>query len=155
VVIHHERAGGMLGETALFAGTPYPASAVAAEPTTCRLLPAERVMALLASDPAIATFFLRRLAERLTLVIGRLDSLSRVSVAVRLATHLRGRPGAGDGQPVTLGMTQRELAQELGTVREVVVRELRRLVRRGVLQPAGRGCYRVADPALLATIAGH
>jgi CRP/FNR family transcriptional regulator len=145
----------MLGETALFAGTKYPASAIATEPTVCRLLPTARLSSLLREDPDTARFFLRRLAERLTRVIGRLDAMSRMTVAVRLATHLMGREAASAGGTISLGMTQRELAEELGTVREVVVRELRRLVRRDVLASAGRGLYRVVDPSSLATIAGN
>ncbi len=142
VVLHHEGPGGMLGETALFGGTPYPATAIASEPTTCRSLPATRVWQLLRDDAGAARFFLRRLASRLGEVIGRLDDQGRLSVAERLERHLRGRPGASAGEAISLGMTQGELAAELGTVREVVVRELGRLRRDGVLEAMGRGLYR-------------
>ena len=46
---------------------------------------------------------------------------------------------------ITLGATQAEVAEELGTVREVVVRSLRELREEGVLTSAGRGGYRVLD----------
>jgi CRP-like cAMP-binding protein len=72
---------------------------------------------------------------------------------VRLARHLMERPGAGQGRRVSLGMTQEELAAELGTVREVVVRELRRLGERGLVASGGRGLYRVVDAAALRAIA--
>lgn len=148
VVLHHERPGGMLGETALFGGFPYPATAIATEPTTCLLLPRARVMRLLVDEPAAAAFFLRRLATRLHGVIARLDQVTRDSVAARLARHLSER-AAGSTGPVSLGMTQAELAEELGTVREVVVRELRRLVSAGIIASASRGLYRVVDPERL------
>lgn len=152
-VLHHEGPGGLLGETALFGGTPYPASAIATEPTTCRHLAEARVMALLRDDPDAAAFFLQRLAVRLRGVISRFHSLSQTSVAIRLARHLLVQPGATSGRRVSLGMTQAELAAELGTVREVVVRELRHLVRRGLVASGGRGLYRVVDPAALQAIA--
>ncbi len=152
VVLHYEGPGGMLGETALFGGTPYPATAIASEPTVCHLLPADRVWRLLADDPEAAAFFLRRLATRLHGVITRLDGVSRSSVAARLARHLLERPGAREGQIVSLGMTQVELAEELGTVREVVVRELRQLRSAGLVGSAGRGLYRVRDPEALAAV---
>jgi CRP/FNR family transcriptional regulator len=145
VVVHHEGPGGLLGETALFGGTTYPATAVASEPTTVRLLPSAHVWQLLRDDPEAAAFFLRRLAERLGGVIRRLDEISQRSVADRLLAHLAARPGASLGDPVSLGMTQQELAEELGTVREVIVRELRRLVQAGVITPCGRGLYVVAN----------
>jgi DNA-binding transcriptional regulator LsrR (DeoR family) len=44
-------------------------------------------------------------------------------------------------------MTQQALAEELGTVREVVVRELRRLKKEQLLVPAAAG--RIPDPAAL------
>lgn len=140
VVLHHEGPGGMLGETALFGGFAYPASAIASEPTVCRLLPRGDVMRLIADEPTAAEYFLRRLAQRLHGVIARLDP---ASVSERLTRHIMARPGAMDGRIVSLGMTQAELAEELGTVREVVVRELRRLVERGVIEPMGRGRYRM------------
>lgn len=152
VVLHYEGPGGMLGETALFGGTPYPATAIASEPTVCHLLPTGRVWQLLAEDPEAAVHFLRRLATRLGGVIDRLDGMSRTSVAARLAHHLLGRPGVREGRPISLGMTQTELAEELGTVREVVVRELRRLRGAGLVRSAGRGLYRVSDPEGLAAI---
>lgn len=142
VVLHHEGPGGMLGETAVFGGFPYPATAIATEPSTCRLLPRERVMRLLADDPEAAAFFLRRLARRLHDVIDRMDRVNHSTVAARLAAHIAARAGE-TGRPVSLGMTQAELAEELGTVREVVVRELRRLVARGVIESMGRGRYRL------------
>jgi biotin operon repressor len=42
-------------------------------------------------------------------------------------------------------MTQHALAEELGTVREVVARELRQLRREGVLVGVGRSRYRAPD----------
>jgi CRP/FNR family cyclic AMP-dependent transcriptional regulator len=152
-VLHHEGPGGLLGETALFGNTPYPATALATEPTMCRHLPQARVMALLRDDPEAAAFFLRRLAVRLRGVISRFHSLNQTSVAIRLARHLLAQPGAATGRRVSLGMTQSELAAELGTVREVVVRELRRLVERGLVASGGRGLYRVIDAAALRAIA--
>ena len=153
VVVHYEGPGGMLGETALFGGAGYPASAIATEPTTCRLLSRDRVMQLLREDGEAAAYFLARLATRLRGVITRLSDVNQTRVAVRLSRHLSERPGASAGRKVSLGMTQAELAEELGTVREVVVRELRRLCERQLVASAGRGLYRVTDFHALRTIA--
>ena len=61
--------------------------------------------------------------------------------------------GAGGSGAFTLGATQAEVAEELGTVREVVVKELRALRAAGVLRSAGRGRVEVADAARLREIA--
>ena len=46
-------------------------------------------------------------------------------------------------------MTQQRLAEELGTVREVVSREIKNLVRQRILESLGGGRYRVVNAELL------
>jgi GTP-sensing pleiotropic transcriptional regulator CodY len=50
-------------------------------------------------------------------------------------------------------MTQTALAEELGTVREVVVRALRALRQAGAIESAGDGKYHVANLAILNQLA--
>jgi GTP-sensing pleiotropic transcriptional regulator CodY len=50
-------------------------------------------------------------------------------------------------------MTQSALAEELGTVREVIVRSLRSLRDIGAIESAGAGKYRVSNIALLQQLA--
>jgi DNA-binding transcriptional regulator YhcF (GntR family) len=51
-------------------------------------------------------------------------------------------------------MRVRELAEELGTVRELVVRALAQLRDAGLVASAGRGRYVVRDLAALTDLAG-
>jgi DNA-binding transcriptional regulator LsrR (DeoR family) len=44
----------------------------------------------------------------------------------------------------SLGMTQHQLAEELGSVREVISRELRELKRAGIVEALGTGRYRLS-----------
>ncbi len=143
----------MLGEAALFGERKYPATAVAAEPLVCRRLDREHVTALIRTDDEAAWFFLGRLADRLTGVIGRLDDLGSMGISTRLARHLINRVTTTGSTVISLGMTQRELAEELGTVREVVVRELRHMVSAGLVASSGRGLYRVIDSRALEMLA--
>lgn len=157
VVVHHEGPGGLLGEVALFAGTPYPGTAVALEPTAVLAIPAASLRRALRAEPALAELLLQRLARRAREVIERLDRVATRTVGARLAAHLHARTVVArrraDAPLVTLGMTQVQLAEELGTVKEVVTREVRRLVRAGVLEAAGQGRYVVRDAATLARLA--
>jgi predicted transcriptional regulator len=50
-------------------------------------------------------------------------------------------------------MTQGELAEELGTVREVVVRGLRALVRSGAIRSLGGGRYEITCRETLGKVA--
>lgn len=157
VVVHREGPGGLLGEVALFGDGTYPATALAAEPSRVALLPAREVIASLRTDVALAEVFLERLANRTREIIGRLDRLAHQSVLRRLAGHLAARHAASSGtrDALSLGMTQTELADELGTVKEVVVRELRALRRLRLIEPRGRGLYTIKDIEGLRALAGE
>jgi CRP/FNR family transcriptional regulator len=148
-VVHVEGPGGTLGEVPLFAGGGYPATAVAAERTRCVVVGEDGLRAAMAADPELAWRLLARLAARVRELVARLDAATAQRVSVRLARHVRARAVAARGAPFTLGMTQAALAEELGTVREVVVRELRALRASGALRAAGRGRYAVGDAAAL------
>jgi len=150
-LVHEEGPGATLGELPLFEGGPYPATAVAAEPALCLVLDRAAIESAIAADPALAFALLAGLARRVRTLIARLDAVRGRSVRARLATLVLAR--AGDGGAFTLGATQAEVAEELGTVREVVVKELRALRAAGILRSAGRGRVEVADAARLREIA--
>ncbi len=116
---------------------------------TVRRYPAYAIMR---DDPAVALLFLRRLSSRVRELVDRLDRATRHSVPSRLAAFLLERDAAAPGKPFTLGMTQGALAEELGTVREVVVRALARLRVSGAIEAVGRGRFRVRDSAALDAI---
>jgi CRP/FNR family transcriptional regulator, dissimilatory nitrate respiration regulator len=145
-VLHVEKAGGTLGEVPFFAGGRYPATVIATCPTTCLVLSRDALGAAMRDDPQLAFVLLGRLAERVRGLIGRLDGMVRSTVDERLALVLRARSEAAGGGAFTLGGTQAQLAEELGTTREVLARGLRRLRDAGRLRSAGRGCFQVVDP---------
>lgn len=143
-VVHTEGPGGTLGEVPLFAGGTHPATAIAAEPTRCAVFTRAALEAAIAEAPPIAFIIARRLALRVRQLVDRLDDRSARSVQARLIEFLLGRQ-TPRSLSVSLGMTQQALAEELGTVREVVSRELRTLARQGWIEPLGGGRYRLAD----------
>ena len=144
-VIHAEGPGGTLGEVPLFAGGTLPATAIAAEPTRCALLTRDALLQSIAAEPSVALLLLGRLAARIRDLVGRLDDRSTRSVTARLAEFLLAQSRPPRPERVSLGMTQAALAEELGTVREVVVRALVALRRRGAIAPLGGGRYEITD----------
>jgi CRP-like cAMP-binding protein len=85
--------------------------------------------------------------------VERLDQQTARTVEQRLATLLLERHAAARGQPFTLASTQAEAAEELGTVREVLVRTLRRFREAGLVERPMRGRYRVRDHRAMLRIA--
>lgn len=144
-VIHTEGPGGMLGEVPFYTGGPAPATAIAVVPTSCVVLTHRAIESAIAADPSLAWMLLARLAGRVRTLVDRVDRLALRSATARLAEFLLEHPDTR--------LTQSALAEELGTVREVVVRALRTLRERGVITSVGRGRYRIRDAASLRALA--
>ncbi|MGI8401827.1 MAG: Crp/Fnr family transcriptional regulator [Gemmatimonadaceae bacterium] len=120
----------------------------------------------MAADPELAFFFLRRLSLRVESLVEKVDQNTVSSVQVRLARFIlerseapvvasRFRAGRRKRITFSLGMTQAALAEELGTVREVVVRALRGLRQVAAIESVGDGKYHVRNPALLQKLANE
>jgi CRP/FNR family transcriptional regulator len=152
-VIHSGGPGATLGEVPFFTGAPYPATAIAAEPTRCLFLTRAAVTQAMRADPAIALFFLVEKVDQNTAhtVQSRLADfiLQRSKVVGASASRSRSRSTGA----FSLSMTQSALAEELGTVREVIVRSLRSLRDIGAIESAGAGKYRVSNILLLQQLA--
>ena len=144
-VIHRGRAGATLGEVPLFAGGAYPASAIAVGRTRCLVVPRQRLEDAIAAHPEIGRLFLRHLARRVRDLVDRLDERSTTAVRTRVARRLLTGDAGRTGKWFALGTTQESLAEELGTVREVVVRARAELRGTGAIESDGRGRYRVLD----------
>jgi len=148
-VVHTEGVGGTLAEVPLVEGGTHPATAIATTATRCALFTRDALESAIAEQPRIAFLLSRRLAARVRLLVDRLDERSAHSVDSRLVEFLVTRPQPPRASSISLGMTQQALAEELGTVREVVARKLRRLCRLGLLERVAAGRYRIPSRAAL------
>jgi CRP-like cAMP-binding protein len=151
-LVHEEGAGGALGEVPVFGGGTYPATAIAAEPTHCLLLLTEPLRVAARTSPETGLIFLQRLGHRTRQLVDRIEALASRGVNARLAELLLARQRSMDSRlPLHLGRTQTEVAEQLGTVREVLVRALRQFRQSGIIEAAGRGRYLIRNqPALVA-----
>ena len=131
-----------------------PASAVAAEPTTCIAFTADAIRAAVAAEPALAWVFITRLGNRIRVLVERVDAQAARRLPERLAALILERHQEAGGGAFGLGGSQTAVAEELGTVREVVVRMLGELRRAGLIRPAGRGRLEVANLTELRRLAG-
>jgi CRP-like cAMP-binding protein len=148
-VLHTEGAGGALGEVPLFDHATMPATAIAVERTLGGRIPSEVVHRAIEDDTLLAARLLERLARRARHLADRLERLTLFSVGKRIAASLLELSERSTNGEITLGMTQEQFAEELGTVREVLVREIGTLVRDGTLLSIGRGRFRLQNPFAL------
>jgi CRP/FNR family transcriptional regulator len=146
-LVHESGPGETLGEVPLFAGGGYPATAVARTDCLCAVFPPEALGSVMRRDNALAWLLLGRLARRVRHLVSRLERNTAWSVQSRLAEVLLARHAAAGTGAFTLGTGQATLAEELGTVREVVVRTLAEFREAGLIARERRGWYRVTNPA--------
>ena len=154
-VVHVERAGGTLGEVPVFSGGGYPATAFAAEPTACVVIGRDVLLAAVKTNPEAAFVLLERLSRRVRELVERLDRTALRSVSARLAEFILARAARRGRAVIAIGMTQQQLAEELGTVREVIVRELHALRAAGLLRSLGSGRFEIVDAPALRQRAGE
>ena len=133
--------GELFNAEPLFDGGSTPASARAMSPVRALLLPAAVLVALIGAHPSIALLLLRELSTRQRELVILLEDLHFRSVRARLARVLlrEARDGAA-------AITQQELAERAGTVREIVGRTLRDMQQEGLVRLL-RGQVMVLDLA--------
>ncbi len=134
-----ERAGSTVGDLPLFDGGSFPASAVAVEDSTLLFLPKREFLDLCRHNSEVAFTVIRTLAWRFRYLTSLVEELSLKEVSHRLARFLRDRAlrhgvRTRRGIEFPLEETNQEIGAEIGTVRDLVSRNLRRFVDRGILR---------------------
>jgi CRP/FNR family transcriptional regulator, anaerobic regulatory protein len=118
----------LVSSASLFRSTPLAAQGISTRPTRLLLI-TPRVFAQWLEAPEFRNAVLGLFAERMAELTGLIDAVAFQRLDQRLAACLLGR-----GQ--TLALTHQQLASELGTVREMVSRLLRRFEREGWVELA-------------------
>jgi CRP/FNR family transcriptional regulator len=106
-----------------------------------------------ARDTRVAAAFLGELSERVMSFIDEIPGSAFATMRQRVARHLldlaaQREPGRDDGTEIVVAVSQRELADAAGTVREVVVRVLRDLRQEGAIRTE-RDRIVILEPARL------
>jgi len=148
VTLRHARAGGSIGIGALLGKGAVSAQAV----TDCRVmrLDNEQIARLAEHDSRLALAIARELSVRLMETYDEMVVRERGSLRQRLARqllHLAGERGHAD-QPLVLPMSHEELADAVGSAREVVSRHLARFQSENIVA-LDRGRITLIDPLRL------
>jgi CRP-like cAMP-binding protein len=134
-----ERAGSTVGELPIFDGGNFPASVVAVDDSTLLFLPKREFLELCRRNSEVAFALIRSLAWRFRYLTSLVEELSFKEVSHRLARFLRDRALKSGvrtkrGLEFPLQETNQEIGAEIGTVRDLVSRNLRRFVDRGIIR---------------------
>lgn len=142
-VLSIEGPGASVAELPVFDGGNYPASATTIDDATLLFVSKHDFQSLCLAHPQVSLKVLGVVGARLRRLVSIIEELSFTTVRHRLAAFLvrlaksSGEP-ATDGIEITLPANNQELASQIGTVRELVSRNLSRFQAEGMLKIDGR-----------------
>src|SRR5262249_16876848 len=132
---------------------PYPATAIALEPTSCLLVRRGPFFALLERHPTLVRGFLLGLTQRIVELTRRIPEVAGSRVETRfahlflkLADKMR-RPGP-DGITIPVALSRQDLADLTGTTIETCIRTMSRWHKEGTVRTERDG-FVLADRAAL------
>jgi len=135
--------GESVAELPVFDGGPFPASAIAIDDTEMAFISRRDFQAYCLEHPEVSLKVLSVVGQRLRGLVGILEELSFTTIRQRLISVLV-KLAQGEGRKTDRGIefllpsTHQELANQLGTVRELVSRNLMRLQAEGLLEVDAR-----------------
>jgi CRP/FNR family transcriptional regulator len=156
-VLAVEGPGGSVAELPVFDGGPYPASVSAVEDSQILFISRDDFRRFCLEHPEVALKMLAVVGARLRRLVGIIEELSFATVRQRLVSALV-RLAQTEGTRTEQGIefqlpgTHQDLAHQLGTVRELVSRNLMRLQAEGLLQVDARSIVVRDMPGLTAIL---
>lgn len=144
VVLYRVEAGDscVLTTTCLLSGQPYSGYGYAEGAISAIAISPDQFRSLLSKDPRFQELVFRGFAARVGELTNVIDELLEHRTDLRLARWLANR------RESEIHMTQQEIAQEIGTAREVISRTMKSFETRGWIQ-LSRGTVIIADPSAL------
>lgn len=127
-----------VAEIPLFDGGPYPATVTAIQPVTAFFLHKEEFRRFCEEHPQVPMKVLAIAGRRLRQLVHLVELITFGSVRQRLAQVLLQAAGEQGSGSVEVPLTHEEIAARLGTVREVVSRNLARFQAEGFLRVVKR-----------------
>lgn len=137
----------VLTTSCLLGNQHYPAEGIAETDITAFMLPKSVFEAALNKSASLRQFIFSSYVSPLSEVIELVQSIAFESVETRLVEYLI----ANNDSSMTISRSHQQIANELGTAREVVSRHLKRLEQKGMIQ-LERGSIRVCDLDQLCTV---
>ncbi len=150
VILHLLGPGSVFGVVPVLDGQPYPASVVAVDDSEVGRVAAPKFLALLRSEPALASELLAGLGRRVRALSRAVVALISTEVSARLASALL----EAAGEAGVARITRQELADLSGTTVETAIRVTRQWEREGLVA-LSRGRIQVRDRTRLTEVAGR
>lgn len=152
MTVRYCRPGSLLGAVSLFTDAfAMPASVRAVTDARILSMPAPLTQEMVSRDARLARAVIDELSDRVMSFIAEIPGSAFTTVRQRVARHLLDLASAAQATAeLVVTTTQQELADAVGSVREVVVRVLRELREEGMVATGHRGIV-LLDPTRLSS----
>jgi CRP/FNR family transcriptional regulator, cyclic AMP receptor protein len=152
LTVRYCRVGALMGAVSLFTpGYIMPGSMQALIDTRLLVFRPGAVAALAATDHDVSRAFLLELGDRVVSFVAEIQDRAFATVRQRIARHLLDLASQHQrGPDLVAPISQQDLADAAGTVREMVVRVLRQLRAEGTVKTGRHGIVILAPDRLLA-----
>jgi CRP/FNR family cyclic AMP-dependent transcriptional regulator len=144
--------GETVGEIGMLSRGTRSATVQATEPCSYLTLASSVVIDLIAERPALAIAMLERLSNMVRRLTDVASDLVHLDLAQRVAKYLLSNSG-GDGEDATVGVTQSDLAANIGASRQRVNSCLREFQRKGWIAMESRRLQVLDERALIGILA--
>jgi CRP/FNR family transcriptional regulator len=135
-VLTVEGPGSSIAELPVFDGGAYPASAAAVDESQLLFVSRSDFRSCCLEHPEVALKLLQVVGSRLRRLVGIIEELSFTSLRQRLISWLL-RQAPAHENTFEIGLSHQEIAAHIGTVRELVSRNMARLQAEGLIQTKG------------------
>jgi CRP/FNR family transcriptional regulator len=153
LTVRYCRRGALMGVATLYAEAVRPFTIEALTQAELLRLDPARVVSQAHRDPRVANALLAETSKRVMTFVAEFSGHAFATVQQRIARHLLDLAALDpQSEELAASISQQELAEAVGTVREVVVRVLRELRTQGCIRTRRDGIV-LADPERLSTIA--
>ncbi|MDK9699324.1 MAG: Crp/Fnr family transcriptional regulator [bacterium] len=125
ILIHRISPGEVFAEVPSLLGAQYPVTAIAETNSQVATLPLSKLKMMIAARPELALALLAALADKLRMLVAKIEERTALSMPARIAhrlLELSNNRWIGDTVEIELHQTKQSLAQECGTVSEVLSR---------------------------------
>jgi CRP/FNR family transcriptional regulator, cyclic AMP receptor protein len=159
-VLAIEGSGASIAELPVFDGGAYPASAMAVEPSGLVFVSRDDFRTVCLENPDLSLKVLQVVGSRLRRLVGIIEELSFTTLRHRLISWLLKEAkshgqSSGQGVSFTLTVSHHELAAQIGTVRELVSRNMARLQAQNLIAMNGHELTIVDEAALEAELSSE
>jgi CRP/FNR family transcriptional regulator len=138
VLLAIDQAPASIAEIPVFDGGNFPASAMAVSKVTAYFIPTQDFQQMCRENPDILLKLMTVIGRRLRGLVAIVHQVTFGSVRQRVARALLDFESEAGGSPFPMPATHQEVALRLGTVREVVSRNLSRFQAQGLIRIQNR-----------------